>query len=46
MLNFVAVFFVDGPLDLMARRIIGACNKSIAEALSKRLIVQLELPRD
>lgn len=35
-----------GQLDLLNRRIIVACTESIANQLSKALIVQLELPSD
>uniref|UniRef100_H2ZKT7 Inositol-1-monophosphatase n=1 Tax=Ciona savignyi TaxID=51511 RepID=H2ZKT7_CIOSA len=34
-----------GPMDLMARRLVAACNTSIAQSLSRKLIT-IEYPRD
>ncbi|CAG2173606.1 unnamed protein product [Oppiella nova] len=35
-----------GPLDIMSRRILGACNRNIADELSRTLPIHLELERD
>ncbi|XP_054162467.1 inositol monophosphatase 1-like [Oppia nitens] len=42
----VAVDTKGGPLDLTNRRIIGACNQSIADQLGNTLPIHLELERD
>ena len=33
-------------MDLMARRVIAACNSTIAKSLSEKIIHHEELPRD
>ena len=35
-----------GPLDIMSRRVLGACSEKIAVELSQRLPIHLELERD
>lgn len=35
-----------GEMNLMSRRLIAACNPQIASALSKRIKIHMELPRD
>jgi len=42
----VCVDTTGKELDLMSRRVIAACNISIAKSLSDKIIHQMELPRD
>lgn len=42
----VCVDTTGGEMDLMARRIIAACNPEIASSLSKRIVTQMQFPRD
>jgi myo-inositol-1(or 4)-monophosphatase len=35
-----------GPLDILSRRVIGACSEKIAKELSAALPIHLELERD
>ena len=44
-MQHMAVFFLGGPIDLMARRVLAAGSQEIAEKASKHLEC-IDLPRD